>query len=72
MEDTATGNQPDLFDVARISARSSALDLIGTVPPAIIADAFISQGLAAWAADTGRTDDAARLLIAWVAIRDAA
>jgi len=42
------------------------------VPPTVAADGLIAQGLALWAAETGRHEDAAAALVAWTLIRDAA
>lgn len=62
----------DHFTTATAAARRCARKLLRQdVPPTIIADGLIDQALALWAADTGRAEDAARLLVAWVSVRDA-
>jgi len=40
------------------------------IPPAIIADAMLVQGLSAWAAETGRKTAASELLRVWTSVRD--
>lgn len=40
------------------------------IPAVVAADAVITQALAAWAADTGRREDAHALLSAWTVVRD--
>jgi len=41
------------------------------VPPDDIADAMIVEGLAVWAADTGRKSVAESLIRTWAEVRDA-
>ncbi|MBC2773431.1 hypothetical protein H6M51_11185 [Rhizobium sp. AQ_MP] len=61
----------DHFDVATAAARRCVRKLLKTgAPNAIVADAFIAQALAVWAADTGRQHDAEAMLATWVAVRD--
>jgi hypothetical protein len=62
----------DNFDVASASARGCAHKLVNAdIPPAIIADGLITQGLAVWAAETGRHQSAKTVLGIWAAVRDA-
>lgn len=41
----------------------------GDIEPTTVADAFITQALALWGADTGRKADATCFLLAWAAPR---
>ncbi|MCM2499895.1 hypothetical protein [Neorhizobium galegae] len=62
----------DNFDVASAAARASAHKLVNSgIPPVIVADAMFTQGLAAWAAETGRHQSAKTVLGIWTAVRDA-
>jgi hypothetical protein len=61
----------DNFDRATAAARRCARRLVKDIPAAIVADGMITQALAAWAAETGRHDQAAGLLAVWAAVRDA-
>lgn len=61
----------DNFDAATSRARRCARNLLADgVPPVIAADAMIAQGLAVWAAATGRHYDAGALIVAWTLVRD--
>ncbi|MVA71480.1 hypothetical protein GOZ81_10375 [Agrobacterium vitis] len=54
---------------ARFSARKALKD---GIPPSIVAEAMLVQGLAVWAAETGRKSDAEAILATFVEKRDAA
>ena len=57
------------------AARTSKLALLMSkdgYAPHLITDAMITEGLAVWAAETGRHDAARLLTRAWARIRDAA
>lgn len=59
------------FDTAILAARVVARGLVaGEIDPTTIADAMITEALAAWAARTGRQDDAEGLLAVWTSTRD--
>ena len=59
------------FDTAIVAARILARGLIAEeIEPATIADAMITEALAAWAASTDRQDDAESMPAAWTATRD--
>lgn len=61
----------DDFDRATERAQRCMLSIIEhDIPAAIAADALITQALAVWAAETGRTEDACTLLAAWATVRD--
>jgi hypothetical protein len=61
----------DNFDAATAAARRCARKLVKEMPAAVVADGMITQALAAWAAETGKHDQAAGLLFVWAAVRDA-
>lgn len=59
------------FETAILAARVIARGLIAEeIDPTTIADAMITEALAAWAARTGRQDDAEGLLAVWTSTRD--
>ena len=59
------------FDTAIVAARILARGLIAEeIEPSTIADAMITEALAAWAASTDRRGDAEGLLAVWTATRD--
>ncbi|WP_105419190.1 hypothetical protein [Neorhizobium sp. T25_27] len=63
--------KPDHFDVASAAARACAHQLLNKdVPPVIVADGLVTQALAVWAAETGRTISAQTVLKIWTAVRD--
>lgn len=63
----------DNFDRATERARRCMrATLKDGVPPVVAADAFITQALAVWAAETGRHQDAKSMLAAFTILRDAA
>lgn len=62
----------DNFDAATSAANALARELLEAgIPADDIADALITQALAAWAASTDRLPDAEALLATWAAVRDA-
>lgn len=59
------------FDTALVAARTTAHGLLAQdIEAETIADAMITEALAAWAAGTGRQDDAEGLLAVWTSTRD--
>lgn len=69
----AAGSLPHAFDRLAPRTHRLARRLLreGHEPPAVT-DAFIIEGLALWAADTGQHTAAARLTWLWCKIRDTA
>lgn len=62
----------DNFENASAAARACAHKLVNDrIPPVVIADGMITQALAVWAAETGRTISAQTVLKIWTAVRDA-
>lgn len=62
----------NFFDAATTAANALARELLNDgIPADDVADAMITQALAAWAAAFDRLPDAEALLAAWAAARDA-
>lgn len=62
----------DNFDAATTAANALTRELLDAgIPADDIADAMMTQALAAWAAATDRLPDAEALLVTWAAVRDA-
>lgn len=62
----------DIFDAATAAANALARELLDIgIPADDVADALITQALAAWAAATDRLPDAKALLVTWAAVREA-
>ncbi|WP_286296535.1 hypothetical protein [Aminobacter sp. SS-2016] len=62
----------DNFDAATTAANALTRQLLEIgIPADDVADALITQALAAWAAAEGRLPDAKALLATWAAVRDA-
>lgn len=59
------------FDAAIFAARTLARGLIAEeIDAEAIADAYICEAMAAWAAATGRKDQAEKMLEVWTTARD--